>query len=82
MILSIMLYNYLLFWGGYAFIIVHVLFYLLLCLIDTLRILEIFLIALQIDIIMGLFLGYASLFAKTLYKEVDLDFDFTIILSM
>jgi hypothetical protein len=31
---------------------------------------------------MGLFLGYASLFAKTLYKEVDLDFDFTIILSM
>jgi hypothetical protein len=81
LILSIILYNYLLFWRGHAFIIVHVLFYLLLCLIDTLRILGIFLFALQIEIIMGLFLGYASLFAKKLYK-VDLDFDFTIISSM
>jgi len=81
LILSTILYNYLLFWRGHAFIIVHVLFYLLLCLIDTLRILGIFFFALQIEIIMGLFLGYASLFAKKLYK-VDLDFDFTIISSM
>jgi hypothetical protein len=81
LILSTILYNYLLFWRGHAFIIVHVLFYLLLCLIDTLRILGIFFFALQIEIIMGWFLGYASLFAKKLYK-VDLDFDFTIISSM